>query len=67
VLLFAALAAVTQSPAPRPSPRAEARIQIVRGAQVTEHGWRGISPNRRKEKIIVEEGRRATLRLVEFE
>jgi hypothetical protein len=67
VLLLAAIAAVTHSPAPLPSVRAEARIQIVRGARVGEESWTGIPPNRRREEVIVDVGRRAILRLIEFE
>ena len=67
MLLLAALSAVSQSPLPPSGVRAEARIQIVRGANVSKREWIAFPANRRREKVVVEQGRKANLRLMEFE
>ena len=65
--MLAALSAVSQSPVPSTGVRAEARIQIVRGANVSKREWIAFPANRRREKVVVEQGRKVALRLIEFE
>ena len=67
MLLLAVLSAVSQSPVPSTGVRAEARIQIVGGANVSKREWIDFPANRRREKVVIEQGRKANLRLMEFE
>jgi len=66
VLLFAALASTLQ-PVPDASARAQATVRIVRPIYVGGKEWEQLSPSRRREIVVVEGGRRITVRLIEME
>jgi hypothetical protein len=66
VLLFAALASTLQ-PAPDTRARAQATVRIVRPVHVAGKEWEQLPPSRCREIVVIERGRRITLRLIEME
>jgi hypothetical protein len=66
VLLFAALASTLQ-PVPDTGARAQATVRIVRPVHVASKDWEQLPPSRRREIVVVEGGRRITVRLIEME
>ena len=66
MLLFAALASTLQ-PVSDPSAKAQATVRIVRSIHVAGKEWEQLPPSRRREIVLVEEGRRITVRLIEME
>jgi len=66
MLLAAALAAVTPSPAPRA--QATASVRIERPVSVSAVGWEQLPKSKRSERIVRDErGQLVLLRLVECE
>ena len=66
MLLLAALASTLQ-PVPDTGARAQATVRIVRPVHAARKNWEQLPPPRRREMIVVEEGRRITIRLIEME
>jgi hypothetical protein len=66
VLLLTALASTLQ-PVPDTSARAEATVRIVPLVHVARKEWEQLPPSRRREFVVVEGGRRITVRLIEME
>jgi hypothetical protein len=66
VLLLAALAS-TIHPVPDTRVKVQATVRIMRPVQVTGKQWEQQPPSRRREKVVVEEGRQIVLRLIEME
>ena len=66
MLLFAALAS-TIDPVPETRVKVQATVRIMRPVQVTGKQWEQLPPSRRREKVVVEDGRQIVLRLIEME
>jgi len=65
VFLFAALA--TAISAPRPPEQALAAVRIAHSVLVTKDTWRQERAARKREMMIVENGRPVIIRVIEFE
>lgn len=66
VLLSTALAAAL-SPALRPTTPAQAAVRIVHAVRITEDGWKGEQPARKRTIIVLDSGRPLVVRVIEFE
>jgi hypothetical protein len=66
VLLFAAFASIV-TPVPPEQAQANVTVRIARPVKVSKDEWVRQPPSRRREKIVVEGGRRLKLRLIEME
>lgn len=66
MLLCAALASALQ-PVPDARARVVATVRIVRPVQVARTEWEQLPITRRRELVVVEGGRRITVRLIEME
>ena len=64
MLLFAAFAAL--APVPPGQTQAHATVRIARPTKASKDEWVRQPPSRRREKIVVEGGRRLELRLIEM-
>ena len=65
MLLFAAFASL--APVPPEQTKAHATVRIARPVQASKDEWVRQPPSRRREKIVVEGGRRLKLRLIEMD
>jgi hypothetical protein len=66
VLLLAALAS-TIDPVPDTRVTVQATVRIMRPVHAAKGDWEQLPPSRRRERIVVESGRRLVLRLIEME
>jgi hypothetical protein len=66
VFLFAALASTLQ-PVSDTRARAQSTVRIVRPVHVAVKEWEQLPSSRRREIVVVEEGRRIAVRLIEME
>ena len=66
MLLIAALAS-TIDPVPDTRAIVRATVRIMRPVRVEQQQWEQLPPSRRREKIVIEGGRRVVLRLIEMD
>ena len=66
-MLFLAALASTIDPVPDTRARVQATVRIMRPVRVDKQQWEQLSPSRRREKVMVEGGRKIVLRLIEME
>jgi hypothetical protein len=66
VLLFAAIASILD-PVPPNRATAQATVRIVQSVDASKKEWEKLQPSRRREIVVVEGGRRITVRVVEME
>ena len=66
-MLFLAAFAATVAPPPPEQAQARATVRIARPVKVSQEEWVRQPPSRRRERTVVEEGRRLKLHLIEME
>ncbi len=66
MFLLAALAA-TLAPVPANQAQARATVRVARAVEASKAQWAQVPPSRRRERVVIEAGKRLTLRLIEME
>ena len=54
-------------PVPDTRVTVQATVRIMRPVRLDKHQWEQLPPRRRREKVVVEDGRQIVLRLIEME